>query len=216
MKTAIQIDFDGTISLEDVSFMLLDEYAGDNWRSVLDEYSSGNMTVGAFNREVFGRVKADYRTMLDMVMTGDKVKIRPGLQELADYCSRRDYRTIIVSNGLTFYIEAILQNLGLDDIEVHASENEFSPDGMKVKYVGPDDTELDAGFKEAYTDMLLREGYFVVYIGDGTSDIASAGLANKVFAIGDLREKCREKHIDCTPFNDFFDVIRGLEEIRTV
>lgn len=214
MKTAIQIDFDGTISLEDVSFILLDEYAGDKWRSVLAEYMSGNKTVGAFNREVFGMVKADYHTMLDKVVNSEKVKIRPGLRELADYCLSRDYRTIIVSNGLTFYIEAILKNLGLDGIEVHASENEFTPDGMKVRYIGPDGTEMDTGFKKAYTDMLLKEGYYVVYIGDGMSDIAPAGLSNKVFAIGDLLEKCREEYIDCTPFNDFFDVIRGLEEIH--
>jgi 2-hydroxy-3-keto-5-methylthiopentenyl-1-phosphate phosphatase len=214
MKTAIQIDFDGTISLEDVSFMLLDEYAGDSWRNVLAEYTSGNKTVGAFNREVFGMVKADFRTMLDLVMTGEKVKIRPGMRELVDYCSYRDYRTLIVSNGLTFYIEAILKNLGLDGIEVHASENEFSLGGMRVRYVGPDGTELDTGFKEAYTHMLLKDNYYIVYIGDGTSDIVPARMSNKVFATGDLLEKFREELIDCTPFIDFFEVIKGLEEIR--
>ena len=141
------MDFDGTISVEDISFILLDEYAGDNWRNVLAEYSAGNITVGAFNREVFGGVKADYWTMLDMVLTGEKVKIRPGFQELADYCLHNDYRTIVVSNGLTFYIDAVLKNLGLDGIEVHASENEFSNDGMTEKYLGPDGIELDTGFK---------------------------------------------------------------------
>jgi 2-hydroxy-3-keto-5-methylthiopentenyl-1-phosphate phosphatase len=214
MKIAVQLDFDGTVTVEDISFMLLDEFAGDNWRNILAEYSAGNKTVGAFNREVFGRVKVDYRTMLDMVMTGEKVKIRPGLRELAEYCLRLDYRIIIVSNGLTFYIEAILKNLGLEGIEVHASENEFSPNGMKVRYVGPDGTELDTGFKEAYTDMLLKQGCYVVYIGDGTSDIVSARLSHKVFATGDLLKKCREEQIDYIPFIDFFEVIKGLEKIH--
>jgi len=213
MKTALQLDFDGTVTVEDISFLLLDTYADDNWRDALTEYTEGRISVGAFNREVFGRVKADYLTMLDMVMTSEKVRIRPGLRELADYCSSRDYRTIIVSNGLTFYIKAILKNMGLDYIEVHASENEFSPDGMKVKYVGPDGNELETGFKEAYTARLIKEGYHVVYVGDGTSDIVPSRLANTVFATGDLLEKCRDEKLECNPFSDFFDVIRGLEAL---
>lgn len=216
MKTAIQMDFDGTISVEDISFMLLDEYAGDRWRNVLTEYAAGKKTVGTFNREVFGMVKADYRTMLDNVMNSNRVRIRPGLRELVDYCSVRDYRTIIVSNGLNFYIRAILKNIGLDSIEIHASENDFSPDGMKVRYIGPDGNELDTGFKEAYTDMLLQEGYRVVYIGDGASDIAPARLSNVVFATGDLLEKCREEYIDCMPFDDFFDVQKGMTELEII
>ena len=213
MKTAVQMDFDGTISVEDISFMLLDEYAGDTWRNVLAEYDAGKKTVGAFNREVFGMVKADYGTMLEKMMNGYRVEIRPGLRELVKYCSRHNYRIIIVSNGLTFYIEAILKNMGLDGIEVHASKNDFSPDGMKVGYIGPDGNELDSGFKEAYTNMLLKEGYQVTYIGDGASDIMSARLAGKVFATDELLILCRKENLECTPFKDFFDVIKGLEEI---
>lgn len=213
MKIALQLDFDGTVTMEDISFMLLDEYAGESWRNVLDEYTTARITVGAFNREVFGRVKADYRTMLNMVMTSEKVRIRPGLRELADYCSHRDYRTIIVSNGLIFYIEAILKDMGLEYIEVHAAENEFSPDGMKVKYVGPDGNELETGFKEAYTARMIKEGYYVVYVGDGTSDIIPSRIANTVFATGDLLQLCRDEKLECTAFNDFFDVISGLEAL---
>ena len=216
MKTAVQMDFDGTISVEDISFILLDEYAGDSWRNVLTEYTSGNKTVGAFNREVFGMIRADYKTMLEKVMTSDRVKIRPGLRELLDYCSRRSYRTIIVSNGLTFYIKAILKDMGMEDIEIHASKNDFSPDGMRVGYIGPDGKELDTGFKEAYTGMLLQEGYRVVYIGDGASDIIPARLASKVFATDALLKLCRKENLECTPFDDFFNVLKDLSKPEAV
>lgn len=215
MKTAIQIDFDGTISIEDISYLLLDRYADSGWREVLDEYAEGRMTVGAFNSLVFGRVKADRRTMLDMVMNSGKVKVRPGMRELVEYCQNRDYRMIIVSNGLTFYIEAILKDTGLDGIEVHASENDFSPEGMRVRYIGPDGTELDTGFKEAYTDILAKEEYYVVYIGDGASDMEPARRSNRVFATGDLKAICARENIPFTPFEDFFDVIKGMEEAKT-
>jgi 2-hydroxy-3-keto-5-methylthiopentenyl-1-phosphate phosphatase len=84
---------------------------------------------------------------------------------------------------------------------------------MKVKYIGPDGKEMDTGFKEAYTRLLIEQGYDVVYIGDGMSDIYPARRASHVFAIGDLWQKCRDEGLSCVTFTDFFDVIKGLQEL---
>ncbi len=211
MKIALQCDFDGTITEEDVSFLLLDTYVGSQWREHLKEYMSGKIPVGAFNKKVFGMMKADQQAMTDLVLKSERVKIRPGFRELINYCSQKDYKTVIVSNGLIFYIEAILYRLGIDGIDIYAAENEFSPDGMTVRYVGPDDTEMEAGYKEAYTELLQKKGYDVIYIGNGVSDIFPSRRAIKVFATGELLAKCREEDLACTPFNDFYDVIKGLE-----
>jgi 2-hydroxy-3-keto-5-methylthiopentenyl-1-phosphate phosphatase len=94
---------------------------------------------------------------------------------------------------------------------VHAAENEFNPAGMVVRYLGPDGTELEAGFKEAYTNVLIEEGYEVIYIGDGRSDIYPSRRCRYVFATGNLLTRCRQERLACLPFRDFFDVIRGLE-----
>lgn len=212
MRTALQCDFDGTVTEEDVSFLLLDTYVGSHWREYLKEYTGGRIPVGAFNKKVFGMMKADQQTMTDLVLNSDRVKIRPGFRELVDYCSRKGIKVDIVSNGLIFYIEAILEQLGIDGLEVHAAENRFSPDGMEVRYVGPDGTEMEVGYKEAYTELLVKQGYSVIYIGNGISDIFSSRLAIKVFATGDLLVKCREENLACVAFNDFFDVIKGLED----
>jgi 2-hydroxy-3-keto-5-methylthiopentenyl-1-phosphate phosphatase len=130
MKVALQLDFDGTVTVEDISYLLLDTYADRNWCELLKDYIDGKISVGKFNKEVFAMVKADQQTMLKMVMNSEKLLIRPGLRELSDFCTEMGYRTIIVSNGLAFYIEAILGNLGIDSIEVYAAENKFSRDGI--------------------------------------------------------------------------------------
>ncbi len=213
MKIAIQCDFDGTITEEDVSFLLLDTYVGSQWREYLKEYTAGKIPVGAFNKKAFGMMKADRQTMTDLVLNSERVKIRAGFREMLDFCSQRGYKTVIVSNGLIFYIEAILEKLGVDGLEVYAAENEFSPDGMTVSYVGPDGTEMEVGYKEAYTELLQKRGYDVIYIGNGVSDIFSSRRAIKVFATGDLLVKCREENLACTPFNDFHDVLKGLEDL---
>jgi 2-hydroxy-3-keto-5-methylthiopentenyl-1-phosphate phosphatase len=211
MKTAIQLDFDGTVTEEDVSFLLLDTYVGSIWREHLKEYMEGRIPVGTFNKKVFSMVKADKKTMTDLVLSSDRVKIRPGFREFLDYCNQEDIKTVIVSNGLIFYIEAILNKLGLNSVEVYAAQNRFSREGMKVAYVGPDGTDMEIGFKESYTELLEKQGYGVIYVGNGASDIFSARRARHVFAVDELLKCCRQENVMCTPFNDFFDVIKGLK-----
>ena len=214
MKLAIQCDFDGTITEEDVSFLLLDNYAEGNWRDILKEHSEGKIPVGVFNRRSFALVKTDRQTMLDFIFRSEHVKIRPGLKELVVYCNESGYRFSIVSNGLIFYIKALLESIGLNDVEAHAATNEFNPEGVKASYFSPDGEEIDNGFKESYTRLFLDDGYQVVYVGDGISDIYSTRLAHKVFATGPLKKKCEEEKLEYTPFNDLFDVIDGLKSIK--
>ena len=95
-----------------------------------------------------------------------------------------------------------------------AAANDFRPDGMIASYIGPDGQEMDAGFKESYTKLLIKDGYEVVYVGNGVSDIYPSRLSIKVFATGDLLHKCEEEKLDYTPFDDLHDVVRGLETTK--
>jgi 2-hydroxy-3-keto-5-methylthiopentenyl-1-phosphate phosphatase len=214
MKTAVQLDFDGTVTVHDISYLLLDAYAGDAWRQHLRDYEDGRINVGTFNRRVFGLVKAGREEMTDFVLGSERLVIREGFADFIGYCRQRGYHLVITSNGLRFYVEAILERLGIRGIEIHASENEFSPKGMKVKYIGPDGLETDDGFKAAYTLSLAGQGYTVVYAGDGKSDIYAARLARHVFATGDLLEKCREEGLACQEFRDFRDILSGAEKLE--
>ena len=211
MKTLVQCDFDGTVTEEDVSFFLLDAFAQGNWRRLLQDYKEHKISVGEFNTKAFAMVKAD-RPRLLKVLEG-KVKVRTGFHELVNHCLRKDFRLVIVSNGLDFYIKAVLEDLGLENIEVHAARAFFNPEGMKVHYVGPDGKRLEDGFKEAYIKSFLKLGYWVIYMGNGDSDVAPAKFANHVFATGDLLAYCRENKLDCKPFETFGDVVSDLERM---
>jgi 2-hydroxy-3-keto-5-methylthiopentenyl-1-phosphate phosphatase len=213
MKTAVQCDFDGTITEKDVAYLLLDNFADGNWRQLLRDYMSGKIAVGTFNREAFAMVKADRQTLTDFILKSGQVKVRSGFDGLLKYCSQKGLKFVIVSNGLAFYIETLLECMGIKGIEVFAAQSQFSSDGMKVKYVGPDGSQMEAGFKEAHTEMLKRRGYGIIYIGNGMSDMYPARQALRVFATGDLLELCQETGLECTPFNDFNDVVRVLEAL---
>ena len=211
MKTLIQCDFDGTITEEDASFFLLDTFAQGDWRRLLREYKEHKISVGEFNTRAFAMVKADEPTLLEALK--DKIKVRAGFHELVDYCLGKDFRLVIVSNGLDFYIKAVLKELALENVEMHAAQASFHPEGMKVQYVGPDDKRLEDGFKEAYIKTFLKLGYRIIYMGNGDSDIAPAQYAHHIFATGELLAYCRENNLKYKPFENFIDAVRDMEQM---
>ena len=209
MAMIIQCDFDGTITEEDMGFHLLDTFAQGDWRKWLQQYREDKISVGEFNSRAFATIKAGREELLEAAKS--KVKLRDGLHELVSYCQGKGFRLVIVSNGLDFYIASIMNDAGLEDIEAHAARTWFHPGGLKVQYIGPDGTPLDSGFKAAYTRLFLEQGYQVVYVGNGPSDIFPASLAQHIFARDGLLDRCRERNLECQPFDDLHDIVRGLQ-----
>ncbi|MCL1885739.1 MAG: HAD-IB family phosphatase [Dehalococcoidia bacterium] len=205
----IQSDFDGTLTVGDVSFQILDEFTGTSWRTLLDDYMQGKMSVNRFNSAVFSRVKTD-REILDRFVRENAV-IRPGFIELLDVCRERNFRFFIVSNGMTFYIDNILKMMGVQNIEFAAAHAIFRPEGVESWYEGPDGQKVEEGFKESYTGRFIQEGYRVVYLGNGESDFAPASMCSHIFSIDNLTKCCQRAGVAHTPFIDLHDIARGLK-----
>ena len=210
IKTVIQCDFDGTITDEDVSYKMLEAYAKDGWHKIRDDYHEGKISVGVFNTSAFAMVKAGKEKLLEV--SRNTMQLRPGLPELVDCCRKKGFRFTIISNGLDFYIEDMMKNIGLDNLEIHAAATTFFPGGLEAQYIGPGGEVLDNGLKEAYADLFLAEGYRVIYMGNGVSDIPSAVKCHHIFAASELLEYC-EKHpeLSYTPLTDFHEAAEILE-----
>ncbi len=208
-KILVQCDFDGTVTEEDISFLILDTFADGDWRQLLAQYREKKISVGCFNTRAFTMVKEDKPTLEQFVK--ERFELRAGFRELVEYCRGKGLRFVIVSNGLDFYIRTILEAIGLDDIEVFAAQARFGTDGVEARYLGPEGNELQDDFKEAYIRHFLNKGYRIAYVGNGDSDIPSARLAHHVFATGQLLDYFKGESLGCTPFTDFNDVVSGLE-----
>lgn len=211
VKTLVQCDFDGTITDVDASFLILEKFARGDWHQVLQEHREHKISIGQFNARAFAMVKEEQKTLLSTIMR--KVKLRAGFRKFVAYCSKRDFKLVIVSNGLDFYIQALLDNYGLGEIEWHAARTCFKGDSMEVQYIGPFGKLLDDAFKEAYIQFYLTQNYRVIYVGNGDSDIAPAIRAQHVFAREELLTYYRENALDCKPFRDFNKIIDGMEHI---
>jgi len=86
MKTIVQCDFDGTITKEDQSFLLLDSFANGDWRQLLKDYREGKISVNYLNTKAFAMIKEDRQTLIDFVRS--RIKIRDGFGELLACCRR--------------------------------------------------------------------------------------------------------------------------------
>ena len=207
-KTLVQCDFDGTITKEDISFILLDTFANGDWRQLLQEYQERKISIGRFNMVAFAMVKANRQSLLEVAMS--TMRIRPGFHQLLDCCHRKGFRFVIVSNGLDFYIEEILRDIGISGIEVLAAQTLFHPEGLQTQYIGPDGSPLDEDFKGTYVNSFLSQGYQIIYIGDGTSDISPSKQCHYVFATGDLATHYKQTNLECISFTNFNEVVRVL------
>jgi len=208
-KTIFQCDFDGTVTHEDIGFQILDAFADGDWRRLLADYQQGIISVGCFNTSAFAMIKESRPTLVKLVR--EIARPRGGLKELVEYCRGRGFRFVIVSNGLDFYIRTIIDDLGLNGIEVIAARTNFSPQRVDARYIGPTGTVLYKGFKETYTRFFREEGYRVIYAGNGPSDILPASLAQYAFATGSLLDYYRREGITCSPFTELADIVKGLE-----
>ena len=211
IKTLIQCDFDGTLTEEDISFLILDTFANGDWRYYLEQYKNNQISVGHFNKLAYRMVNEKESALIQFV--SEKTELRPGLKDLVEYCRKRNFRFTIVSNGMTFYIQTLLKNAGVNGVEVYAAHGEFNDNGIEARYLGPDGKEIQNGIKEVYIKQFLNEGWRVISIGNGASDIPAAKLAHYAFATEPMLSLCREMKFDCLPFEKLDDIIKGLDTI---
>ncbi len=215
-KLIVLSDFDGTITKRDVCYLLLDEFAKFNWKEVDRQWADGRLsTEGAYKK----LLKSISITKNEFDRFIETVKIDENFKEFFNECKKNNVRVEIVSDGLDYYIKRILEREELAEIPFYSNKLSFKGDKWKLefnkeshKYCSRKDNPC--GFcKKMVVDVRKREGYRVIFIGDGPSDRCPASVADIVFAKGFLRNFCVEKKINFYEFADFDDVSKKMKKI---
>ena len=200
----IQCDFDGTIIRNNLSVLIREHFAPDAWRAVDVDYLEGRITVEESNRRQFALIKEPKERLQEFVRC--HIDVRQGFPEFITKCDTMGTQLIIVSSGLDFYIEVVLSELGMSDIELYCGKTEFNEKGIMVSYAAQKGNTIEHGFKISYLNWLKKRDNRVIYIGDGLSDLEAARHANYVFATGHLATLLKEEHVSWSPFTDFNDI----------
>jgi 2-hydroxy-3-keto-5-methylthiopentenyl-1-phosphate phosphatase len=204
----IQCDFDGTIIRNNLSVLLREHFARGNWRRIEDDYLHGKLTVEQSNKLQFALIKEPKERLQEFVR--QHIELRPGFMELVRYCQESAIPFAIVSSGLDFYIEPVLAQIGMPDLELHCGQTSFGKNGIAVSYTDLEGNIVNEGFKYKCLTWLKKRGKNIIYIGDGLSDLEAASLADHIFATGHLVKLLGAQSIPCSSFSDFHDLLRQL------
>jgi 2-hydroxy-3-keto-5-methylthiopentenyl-1-phosphate phosphatase len=212
-KRTIVVDFDGTITEQDVLDTIAQVFGDmDVYREVDEALDRNGITLHEVLRREYEPVTAPLEEVVNWVLENSTV--RPGFRELVALARARGWRVVVVSSGFRQFIEPVLEREGVGGVELISNEAEPDPAGWRIRFF--DESACDTcgeACKRLTVRAVAPEGE-VVYIGDGYSDRCAAEDADRVFARRGLEAYLRGRGVDHTHFDDFHDVIAGLDGSR--
>jgi 2-hydroxy-3-keto-5-methylthiopentenyl-1-phosphate phosphatase len=209
-QRTLVVDFDGTITQEDV----LDEIArtfGDDevYREVDEALDRNGITLHEVLRREFEPVRASLGEVIEWVHAN--ASIRQGFRELVELARERGWRVVVVSSGFRQLIEPMLERAGIEGLELVSNEVDPDPEGWRITFFDESRCEICGEACKWTTVRSVVDGGEVVYVGDGYSDRCAAEDADLVFARRGLAAYLTERGVPYEPFEDFFQIAKKLE-----
>ena len=209
---AFLTDFDDTAAVQNVAELLLHRFGAENWTDVREQFREGQLTLKEYQEITFREVRADRAAMQHYVR--ERATLRPWFSELYQFCDSRRIPLAVVSQGLDFYISALLERDGFGDVPIYAVDTTFQEGRIFYHYNHTYPGKETQGNSKAYVvEQFQEQGYYVVYAGDGISDLEASRQADLVFAHRTLARYCDQEGIPYTPFQDYKSVLLTVRDL---
>ncbi len=209
IRPALVLDFDGTATPEDVGGGLLHRFAWDPaWRIVDDDYENGRIGSRAAYRVAARVIGGDPAAWTAFAL--GRARLDPSLAPLVARCRAAGWPVEVLSDGLEFYIRALLDREGVD-LPVRANRVVSGPDGVRIHtpHMNPRCGRCGT-CKAERVEALAGAGHTVVYVGDGYSDLCAAPRAHRVFARDVLSRHLAGRGTPHERFHTLADVLAAL------
>jgi 2,3-diketo-5-methylthio-1-phosphopentane phosphatase len=210
IKTALLIDFDGTVVNVDTAEVAMDLFADPDWRRIDEALENGEVTFEESLRKEFAMIKVSPERILGEL---DRIVVlRPHFQQLVDCCRSNHIPLTIVSGGLDFCIHHFLnRDDWLKYIQIRAPRSQLTENGYALTF-----PKLFTTSSFNFKDDLVRHekinGNRVYYVGNGFGDYVAARESDYAFAIkgSKLEELCRVHNVPHEGVDDFQRVVDVL------
>lgn len=207
-------DFDGTITLTDVTDAILERLAGPEWRAIEQLWREGTIGSQECLSSQLSLVRAT-RVQLDEVI--DAIPIDPGFAEFVRYVRKHHVPFAVTSDGLDLVIRRVLTRSGFhagprNGIHFFSTSARLRHGRLSVSFphAVASCTHGCATCKPAVIEAQRGGRRPVIYVGDGLSDRHAVTRADFVFAREPLLGFCRENNIPCQALETFADVTEAL------
>ena len=211
-KMLVLCDFDGTVSTVDMGNEILNRFTDKRWEEIDRAYCAGEIGSRVAYTQVASLFTGSRAQMLEFVR--NREMIDPYFLEFYRFCRSKEVDLKIVSDGLDFYIDAILKKNNLEDIEFFSNVTVFH-DGNKLSIEFPrmnDECEKCGTCKKGVLREHRSDYDRVIYVGNGYSDVCPAKDADLVFAKEVLYDTCRQDGTACLRYENFQDILDYLDK----
>ncbi|WP_370682572.1 MtnX-like HAD-IB family phosphatase [Comamonas sp. GB3 AK4-5] len=209
----VQSDFDGTISLVDVTDSLLNRFGLPGWQQLEEDWENGK--IGS--RECMkGQVALLDMSEAELRAHLDTIAVDPGFAGFVAQAQAHGMVVQVVSDGIDRAIHHVLSRHGLGHLEVIAN---------RLEQVGERRWRLESPWASARCkrasgnckcERLAEQQAVhgrVLYVGDSTSDFCVSGQADLVLAKYKLIAHCESMGIAHVPFTDFAEATQLLAKV---
>lgn len=213
-KVRFFVDFDGTITENDVVDLILERFAEPEWRLIEKRWQDGRIGSRECLSSQMALVSAG-QSELDRLL--GEVKVDPHFVDFVMLARQMHIPVTIVSDGFDWVIDNTLQRkLGnlpqvLRDLPVHSNRLTFTPEGPRLSFPEEPCEHGCATCKVRVMSRLRTAGDYAVFIGDGWSDRFAAEAADLTFAKSKLLIHCRQKNLRYRPYFGFEDVLEWMK-----
>ncbi|MDB5896297.1 MAG: phosphatase [Rhodoferax sp.] len=209
----VQCDFDGTISVDDVTDSLLQRFGRPGWQALEEAWEAG--AIGS--RECMkGQVALLDMSAAELDAHLDAMPIDPHFPAFVAEAQRRGMLVQVVSDGIDHAIRRILARHGLSGLPVlanhlvQAGERRWQ---LQSPHASAACVRASGNCKcERLAEQQAMHGR-VLFVGDGSSDFCVSGKADFVLAKARLIGHCESHGIDHAPFTDFGDALPLMARI---
>jgi 2-hydroxy-3-keto-5-methylthiopentenyl-1-phosphate phosphatase len=184
-------DFDGTISVEDVTDSLLVRFGRPGWDVLEADWREGR--IGS--RECMsGQIALLDCSRAELVAHLSAMAIDPDFPAFVAAARQADVQLRIVSDGLDYVIQTVLARHGLHDLSTFASHLvQVGPRRWRLEFPNAraDCRTASGTCKCAFADPpATARGTRILLIGDGASDFCLADRVDLIYARKRLLEYC--------------------------
>lgn len=211
----IFVDFDGTITEQDVGEEIFLKFADkEKAKVIIDHLLNNKLSSRDCWLQLCNAVSSIDKRELDTFI--DTMTMESSFTEFINYCSSERNELYILSDGFDYYINRIFAKNCISDILVYANKLELVDNKLIPGFPHFDEScNGSANCKRNHVINHSSDEDFTVFIGDGNSDKDVVQFCDFIFAKDDLLRHCEMERITFFPFNNFCDVIKKLNELKS-
>lgn len=212
----IFVDFDGTITKQDIGEVMFLKFGDpDKANEIIQDWIKEKINARQSWQLLCNTIKNLDKKKYDEFICSSPID--PTFKSFIEYCKDNGHEIRILSDGLDYYINRILERENLSHIEVFSNRLTFDESNNLIPIFPYTDEECRrcANCKRNHVLNFSSDDEFSIYIGDGYSDVCPAQYCDFIFAKNSLLKYCEVNRITYFPYSDFNDVIKKLEELKS-